>query len=162
MSPRSLGAIPRGAPADCVNGLGELGELGSLSANHDAALALGNNFQFHAIHLDRGLIVNCVASPRHLSRPLLSVGQTILRQSLVVQMREYRKINQSQRFIGPIGWLPANERLPDAWGHHHAPGAQPHIDQFRQGWQEFCQSALLHPVVQVKGIPPPTRSTSAS
>ncbi len=60
---------------------------------------------------------------------LMTVGQGIVRQIRVIQVRKQRKINQSQRSIATGGRLPVDEVLPDALGHHHAPGAQSHIDR---------------------------------
>ena len=103
-------------------------------------------------HFDGGLIVNRVPRHRHAGGPFFCVGHGIVRHVLVIQVRKHRKINQSQRFIATGGRLPADEVLPDVGGHHHAPGAQSHIDRLAQRRQEVRQSGLPHPVAQIQGI----------
>ena len=46
------------------------------------------------------------------------------------------KIHHSERAIAPGQWSPADEFLAEVGGHHHAPGAQSHVDQIVQRRQE--------------------------
>jgi hypothetical protein len=103
-------------------------------------------------HFDRCLIIGSRIPARTCRRPLLCVGHGALRQSLVVQVREHRERNQSERSIATGGRSPRDEVLPDVGGHHDAPGAQSHVDRVAQRRQEIRQSRLAHPVAQIQGI----------
>gem|GEM_PF-1625591 len=92
-------------------------------------MAFGDNFDDAINHLYSGLIVNRVGRHWHAGGPFFSVGQGIVRQIGIIQVREYREINHAQRSIAAGGRLPTDEVLPDVGGHYHAPGAQSHIDR---------------------------------
>ena len=85
-------------------------------------------------------------------RPSFCVGHGVLRQVLVIHVREDREVDDPQRAVATGGRLPPDEVLPDAGGHHHAPGAQPHPDRLAQRRQEVRQPGLPHPVAQVQGV----------
>ena len=72
-----------------------------------------------------GLIVDRVSRHRQLGGPFLCVGHGIVRHVLVIHVRKYREINQSQRSVATGGRLPADGLLPDVGRHHHAPAAHP-------------------------------------
>src|SRR3954453_9257106 len=75
--------------------------------------------------LDGGLIVDRIRRTLDAGGPSLCVGHGVLGQELVIQVGEDREVDDAQRAVVPGGRLPADEVLPDAGGHHHAPGAQP-------------------------------------
>ena len=77
-------------------------------------------------------IVDRVRRHRHAGGPSFCVGHGVLRQVLVIQVREDREVDDSQRAVVTGGRLPVDEVLPDTGGHHHAPGAQPHPDRLAQ------------------------------
>src|SRR5690349_546435 len=116
-------------------------------------MAFGDHFDCSVANDDGGLIVHQVRRHRHADGPFFSIGHGIVRHVLVIQVRKQRKIKQSQRAIATGGRLPADEVLPDAGSHHHAPGAQSYIDRLAPKlWQEVSQSGLPHPVAQIQGI----------
>ena len=102
------------------------------------------------------------AGPWISAAHLLCVGHGVLRQELVIQVREDREVDEAQRAVAPGGRLPPDEVRPDAGGHHHAPGAQPHVDRLAQRRQEIGQPGLPHPVAQVQGVAAATSRTSVS
>ena len=75
------------------------------------------------------------------------------RQYVVSQVREHRKVDQSQCSVGTGGGrTPVDEFLADAGAHHQAPGTHSHPDRLMQRREEVDQSRLLDPVAQVQGI----------
>ncbi len=70
----------------------------------------------------------------------------------MIQVREHRKINQAQRLIATGRLSPTDKLLPDQGGHHHAPGAQPHVDRVAQRRQEVGQAGVPHPVGQIHRV----------
>jgi hypothetical protein len=60
---------------------------------------LGDDVDGAVDHFYGRLIVNRVRRTRDTGRPTFRVGQRVLRQHLVIQVREDREINQPQRLI---------------------------------------------------------------
>jgi hypothetical protein len=98
-------------------------------------MAFGDDFDGSVNHFDGGLIVDCVRRTSETGRPSIRVGHSIFRHHLIVQMREDREVDDSQRAVAAGGRLPPDEVLSDAWGHHHAPTAQPYPNRVTQRWQ---------------------------
>src|SRR6187399_1749372 len=78
----------------------------------------------------------------------------MVRHGRVIQMREHRKINDSQRSVTDGERTPVDEILPDVRAHHQAPGAYSHPDGLVQRRQEVSQSRRLYPVAQIEGSGP--------
>jgi len=68
---------------------------------------LGDHFDGAIGHFYGGLIVNRVRRHWYPGGQFFQVGQGILREFLVIEVRKQRKINQSQRSIGAGGRIMA-------------------------------------------------------
>ncbi|HEY1624810.1 MAG TPA: DUF2461 family protein [Streptosporangiaceae bacterium] len=84
---------------------------------------LGDDFDGAVGHFDGGLVVNRVRGHRHAGGPFFRIGQAIVWHLLVIQVRKYRKVHQTQRSVAASGRLPARELVPDTGCHYQAPGA---------------------------------------
>lgn len=114
-------------------------------------MPFGDNFDLSVDHTDGGLIINCIRRPLHPGGPSFCISHCIMRQHLVIQMREHCKIDKPQRFITTVGWIPANEEVPDVRCHYHTPSTHSHIDCVERR-QEVCKPGLPHPMAQVEGV----------
>src|SRR5215212_10393856 len=99
-------------------------------------MALGDNFNCSVDHFDGGLVVYGVRWPPETGRPFFCGGHGVLRQELVVHVREDREVDDAQRAVVTAGWLPPDEVLPDPRRHDHAPGAESYPDRLAQRRQK--------------------------
>jgi len=79
-------------------------------------MAFGDDFDCSVDHLYGGLIVNRVRRHRHAGCPSFCVGHGVFRQGWVIEVREYREIDDAQGFVATGGRLPADKVLPDVRG----------------------------------------------
>jgi hypothetical protein len=139
---------------------------------------LGDDFDGAVGHFYGGLIVNRVRRHWQPRSPFFRVGQGVLRESLVIQVRNQSKVNQSSslsRDEGPLNLsVGCSEHdvfrrehtkavagriivaLSQGGGRRHAPGADSHIDRpGPQRRQQVCESGLPHPVAQIQDVAAP-------
>lgn len=93
---------------------------------------LGDDLDVAVNDSDGSLIVNRIGRYLHTGSPPFCLGHGMVRHGLVIQMRKYREINQSQHSVSAGDRTPEDEFLPDVRGHHQAPTAHAHVDRLAQ------------------------------
>jgi len=100
-----LAAGPRGCRGEVVMGL-------AVSVGEEFPVPLGDDLDVAVGHFDGALIVNRIRRTWDPGRPSFCVGHGVLRQVLVIHVREDRKTNDSKRFVITRGGLQKTKSSP--------------------------------------------------